>query len=69
MVNDRPAISSSVPVVEHWRRQPGVSPGIRRCWAGGSLIIGQLGVWLAGGPNYCCPRRPRSLARPEFGAF
>ena len=39
------ALASSVHGMEHWCGQPGVWPGIRRCWGGRSRIIGQPGVW------------------------
>ena len=65
MVNDRPVVSSSVPGVAD-SQASGRAHGV--AGAGSSLIIGQPGVWSAGGhiivvrvhPH--CQRRPRSLA-------
>jgi len=44
------SLASSMPRVEHWHGQPGIWRGIYG-GAGTSciLIIGQLGVWSAGG--------------------
>jgi len=28
------SLASTMPGVQHWRRQPGIWPGIRRCWGG-----------------------------------
>jgi len=41
--------ASSVPRMEHWRREPGVCRAYGGAGAGDSVIIGQPGVWSAGG--------------------
>jgi len=63
------SLASSMPAVEHWRGQPGIWPGIQRCWG---LIIGQMCLWSAGGCliiivciHPLCPLSPRSLAQTE----